>query len=262
VPLVVLLALAPMLADAAWWAPWLLAPGVGLLFYRLTIVMHDCTHGTLFAARRTNRWVGAALGAVTGVDFASFKRQHWKHHRDFGRPGDPQGFQYLDVARMTGRAFLWHLTKPLFGANLRHAFPESVFAPANLVRAARSGELLLVFAAQLALLAVVTGFGRHWQLAVLPYAAAGSFSLFFSQLRGIAEHAVAGDASPAGHVRSHAPHALDALLLVELNFHRHAEHHAQPGIPSFRLQEGPAMQGQSMFGTLRDIHAALRKAHG
>jgi fatty acid desaturase len=100
-PFFALLALAPMLAARSLPAAWLLAPLIGLFVYRMTIVMHDCAHGTLFRSSRLNRWMGQGLGAVTGIRFHSFWIQHWKHHRIFGQPGDPQGFHYLRVPGMS-----------------------------------------------------------------------------------------------------------------------------------------------------------------
>ena len=89
--------------------------------------------------------------------------------------------------------------------------------------AARSGELLPAAAIQLAILGVVTGGGTHPWLAVLPFASAATFGLFFSQLRGIAEHAAEAGGAMAGHVRSHAPHWLDRVLLYDLNFNYHRD---------------------------------------
>jgi fatty acid desaturase len=51
VPLFTLLALAPALAARSVAAAWSLAPLVGLFLYRVTIVMHDCTHGRTYCAK-------------------------------------------------------------------------------------------------------------------------------------------------------------------------------------------------------------------
>ena len=59
--------------------------------YKITILMHDCVHGTLFASRRWNRVVGGLAAALTGVDFRTFARLHARHHRDYGRADDLQG---------------------------------------------------------------------------------------------------------------------------------------------------------------------------
>src|SRR5690348_11890053 len=131
-PLFGLLWLAPFLADVSPYLAWALSPLVGLLFYRITVVMHDCTHHTLFKSRRLNEVMGSLLGAITGVDFRSFSEQHWKHHRSYGLRGDPQGFHYENLNRMTAVEFSWHLVRPLLGWNLRYTLAESVLAPKNL----------------------------------------------------------------------------------------------------------------------------------
>jgi NADH dehydrogenase len=233
VPFFAVLAAAPLLYSCSPAAPWLLAPLIGLFAYRITIVMHDCIHRSLFAAAQRNHRVGTLLGGVTGIDFASFARQHLLHHRLYGRPGDPQGFHYFGLEGATRAAFAWHLLRPLFGWNLRYALAESLLRPRNLAAATRRGELPALAAIQLAILALATGGGAHPELAALPFASAATFGLFFSQLRGIAEHA-AGTGLP-GNVRSHAPHWLDRLLLYDLNFNYHSEHHLYPHHPSRSL---------------------------
>jgi acyl-lipid omega-6 desaturase (Delta-12 desaturase) len=91
-PLFLLLVLAPVLAARSIAAAWSLAPLVGLFLYRITIVMHDCVHRTLFRSPRVNDWVGVLLGAVTGIDLRRFRTLHGKHHRLYGRSEDPRDF--------------------------------------------------------------------------------------------------------------------------------------------------------------------------
>lgn len=243
--------------------PWLLSPAIGLFLYRITIVMHDCTHHTLFVSRKLNTRVGLLLGAMSGIDFHSFCLQHWRHHRLYGRAGDPQGFQYVDLARMTRGELRRHLVRPLLGMNLRDVLAESLLAPRNLARSLRTGEIVVVALVQLAMLSIVTGFGRYPLLALLPFVSGATFALFFSQLRGIAEHGALEGSDP--HiVRSHRSSWLDRVLLYDLNFNYHAEHHAHPQIPSCHL---PAMQRatgaqpapRSMFGTLHAMFEERRR---
>lgn len=266
-PLLGLLWLAPFLADTSRYLPWTLAPLVGLFFYRITVVMHDCTHHTLFKGRRLNEVVGSLLGAVTGVDFRSFSEQHWKHHRLYGLRGDPQGFHYENLNSMTVREFRWHLVKPLLGLNLRYTLAESVLAPKNLARLVRTGEFALVALVQLAFLAIVTGAGRHVALAALPFVSTATFGLFFSQLRGIAEHGVVDRSADPRWVRSHAPNWLDRALLYDVNFNYHREHHEHPETPSCHLptahrETSMPPTSESMFGTLRAMHRGVRRVHG
>jgi len=265
-PLFGLLWLAPVLGDIGPYLPWTLVPVVGLLVYRVTVVMHDCTHRTLFASRRLNEVVGSFLGAISGVDFRSFSDQHWRHHRLYGERGDPQGFHYARLKSMASGEFVWHLVRPLLGWNLRHTLAESVLAPTNLARLVRTGEFALVVSVQLVFVAIVTDFGRHAWLAAFLFVSTATFGLFFSQLRGIAEHGVIDGSVDARCVRSHAPHWLDRVLLYDVNFNYHREHHEHPEIPSCHL---PAMHrgaddtstSESMFGTLRTMYVSTRHAH-
>jgi NADH dehydrogenase len=248
-PLVLLLAAAPPLAGWSALAALLLAPAIGLFAYRITIVMHDCIHRRLFATPRLNERVGTLLGGVTGIDFVSFRRQHLLHHRLYGRPGDPQGFQYLGLGAKSRGAFLWHVMRPLLGANIRYALGSSLLRPRNLLAAAHAGDLPALAAVQLGVLALVTGGGAHPWLALLPFTSAATFGLFFSQVRGIAEH---GSQGTPGTVRSHTPHWLDRLMLYDLNFNYHAEHHFAPHVPSrdLRTMSAAAPENRSMFCTL------------
>ncbi|HXS80612.1 MAG TPA: fatty acid desaturase [Gammaproteobacteria bacterium] len=237
VPLLALYTVAPYLADRSWPLAVALAPLIGLALYRLTMVMHDCGHATLFSSRRTNERVGKLLGFVTGVDFRRFKTLHWEHHKIYGQPGDPQGFHYLGLSRMTRAAFAWHVVKPLLGANLRYAFRESIVHPRNLATAAANGELAVLVLVQAGLALLITGLGRHPWLALLPLASAATFGLFLSQLRGIAEHGVGEPGQAETHVRSHAREPFGSLLLYDVHFNFHEEHHRYPGVPSCHLPE-------------------------
>jgi len=234
-PLFALLALAPVAADRTIAAAWSLAPLVGLFFYKLTIVMHDCVHRTLFCSSRVNDACALLLGAVTGIDVRRFRAQHWKHHRAPGRADDPQGFHYLGVQRMSRAQFAWHLVKPLFGANLRYVLRESMLHPGNLWRATRRGDAILFAAMQILMLWIVTGGGRHLALALLPFVATATFGLFFSQLRGMAEHGTRDAADQAGAVRSHSARMLERVFLYDLHFNYHSAHHRWPQVPSCHL---------------------------
>src|SRR2546428_12074417 len=85
---------------------------------------------------------------------------------------------------------------------------------------------------QLMLLAIVTGGGRYPWLALLPAVSGATFGLFFSQLRGIAEHGTRERAKEAAHVRSHAPHWLDRVFLYDPNLQCPSEHHLNAALPS------------------------------
>jgi fatty acid desaturase len=234
-PLFALLALAPLLAARTISAAWSLAPLVGLFLYKITIVMHDCVHRTLFRSRRVNDWGAVLLGALTGIDVGRFRALHWKHHRTYGRREDPQGFHYLDVQRMSSAQFARHLLKPLCGANLRYVARETLLHPGNLWRAVRRGDAILFATVQVLMFFVITGGGRYLSLAFLPFVSAATFGLFLSQIRGLAEHGSRRAGDQVGVVRSHAASTLERVLLYDLHFNYHSAHHRWPRCPSCHL---------------------------
>jgi fatty acid desaturase len=118
-------------------------------------------------------------------------------------------------------------------------------------------------------LTTVTAAGVYPELALLPLVSGSTFALFVSQLRGIAEHVARDASADARNVRSHASHWLDRIVLYDVNFNYHAEHHLHPEYPSCHL---PAVQralypsrsvAPSMFCTIAAFLAAKRlRAHG
>lgn len=100
---------------------------------------------------------------------------------------------------------------------------------------ALNGDIVALAIVQIAVALLVTGAGRHAWLVVLPFVSAATFGLFLSQLRGIAEHGVGEPNRPEVFVRSHVSEALGALLLYDVHFNFHEEHHRYPGVPSQKL---------------------------
>lgn len=235
-PLGLIYTLAPRLAEESPLLAWSLAPVVGLLIYRLTMIMHDCGHMTLFSSRKANLLIGKYLGGLTGIDFDSFRDRHWEHHKIYGEFGDPQGFHYIGIDVKSRLGFVWHLLRPLLGYNVKYVISESILSPGNLIKSFRNGDIFIIVLLQVLTLSIVTNFGNHIHLAFLPAISAITFGLFFSQIRGIAEHGSRNQSQEPKLVRSHAPEALGRLLLYDVNFNFHKEHHDHPGIPSCNLR--------------------------
>jgi omega-6 fatty acid desaturase (delta-12 desaturase) len=61
-----------------------LAPLAAGFLLRTFILFHDCTHGSLFASRRANRWVGTVLGLLLYTPFESWGHSHAVHHATAG----------------------------------------------------------------------------------------------------------------------------------------------------------------------------------
>lgn len=243
-------------------APWLwlhvspamvlvILPLLGASIYKLTIVMHDCSHFSLFADKELNRKVGEACGLLLGSDFETFRKAHWKHHKEYGSGEDPQGRDYLGLQQASRARLLWHLIRPLFGYNLfklasfQTPDPSSPHKPGSddkkMPAFAGMTRLALIGGIQLVLALLATGFGRVWWLLPLYPAAAASFALFYSQTRGFCEHIAPPGKSGEDYVRSHRTNWLDRLFFYNLNFNYHVEHHHYPQLPSCHL---PTVAGE------------------
>jgi acyl-lipid omega-6 desaturase (Delta-12 desaturase) len=81
-----------LLWTAAWftfslghaWASLLIAiPAAGFLV-RLFMIQHDCGHGTFFAGRLANDWVGRIIGVLTLTPYDCWRRTHAIHHATTG----------------------------------------------------------------------------------------------------------------------------------------------------------------------------------
>ena len=72
-------------------------PAAGL-YVRLFIIQHDCGHGSYFASRSANKWVGACLGLITLFPFGYWKKTHAVHH---GTSGNLDRREFGDVRTWT-----------------------------------------------------------------------------------------------------------------------------------------------------------------
>jgi len=84
VPLAGLWALMWLSLDVGYWLTLLLAVPTALLVVRAFMIQHDCGHGTFFAHRQANDWLGRALGILTFTPYDYWKRNHAIHHATSG----------------------------------------------------------------------------------------------------------------------------------------------------------------------------------
>lgn len=244
-PLLVLVALAPILwSEVSPWGTLLLLPFLGAVAYKLTILMHDCAHYSLFTSRTANRLTGLVTGFVLASDFRTFSANHWAHHNRFGEEDDPQGPDYLGLHGASQREILIHLFRPLVGYNL---FKLGKFAPAppdgepladRTEQGSSGGSWAFLAGTGLTQLVIATAITAGWSyplLALLFPVSAATFGLFYSQVRGFCEHVALEDEDEFGKVRTHLPSAFDRLFFYSLNFNYHVEHHLLPSVPSYQL---------------------------
>lgn len=73
------------------------------LLVRIFILFHDCCHGSFFASRTANAWLGTLAGIVTFTPYKGWRRDHNIHHATVGNL-DRRGFG--DVLTLTVAEYL------------------------------------------------------------------------------------------------------------------------------------------------------------
>ncbi|HEY4193456.1 MAG TPA: fatty acid desaturase [Mesorhizobium sp.] len=66
-----------------WWGLFLIVPAAGFLV-RMFMIQHDCGHGSFFANRHADDWIGRALGVFTMTPYDCWRRAHATHHASAG----------------------------------------------------------------------------------------------------------------------------------------------------------------------------------
>jgi len=217
-----------------WWP--VLLPIQGILLIFLFTALHETIHKTAFRNPRYNEFVAAISGFIVLVPPQWFKLFHFAHHRFTHDPdNDPELAEpkvrtfpgYLGY--MSGLPVWWSLAKGLvvnaFGGN---ADPFVGEADRGVVRReARKFFSLYIFAAAASLVMESEVLVWGWLVPVLigqPF------------LRGylLAEHT--GCAHVADMlVNSRTTMTNSVVRFITWNMPFHAEHHALPAVPFFRL---------------------------
>jgi acyl-lipid omega-6 desaturase (Delta-12 desaturase) len=83
-----------------------LAVPTGALLVRVFIVQHDCGHGSFFASRHANAWVGRICSLITLTPFANWARQHSLHHADWNNLDRTGGGSDIYSACLTVEEYL------------------------------------------------------------------------------------------------------------------------------------------------------------
>jgi omega-6 fatty acid desaturase (delta-12 desaturase) len=247
--------------KAGWNYGWTLALAVptAAFYVRLFILQHDCGHGSLFANRHANRWVGAMLGLLTLFPFAYWKKTHDLHHATSGNLdkrllGD---IRTLTVAEYRSGSF-WRrlgyrlyrsmpvmlLIGPIYQFVAKHRLPVGM--PLRWKREWRSVGLN-----NLALLAVASALGLWlgWpvllavQLPIVALAGAAGVWLFYVQHNfdgGYWTRRDDWDPYQAAVIGSSFYDLPPVLRWFTANIGYHHIHHLSPRIPNYRLRAAHA----------------------
>ena len=103
VPYFLLLGLMVWSLDISYWLTLLLAIPTAGFMVRIFIIFHDCGHGSFFASRRANDWVGRITGVITFTPYYRWRHAHAVHH---ATAGDLDRREAGDVWTMTVKEYL------------------------------------------------------------------------------------------------------------------------------------------------------------
>lgn len=265
-PFFVLIGSAPYLWDAV--SPWTCLPIaflLGVYGYKISFIMHDCSHDSLFRSRSQNRRVGVFCGWLVAAEYLEYKRVHRNHHRFNGTEGDPQIDEVAGFHGASKGRIIWHLTSALVGQRVLGylaGYQTRSSWGQNSRPKLDPAWLAATAATQLAVAALASGFGQViWLIALYP-ASAATFALFFARLRTFAEHIEPDSLEITDFTRTHRPTWLDAFLLYDAHFNYHLEHHLFPHMPSRHLPKLHAAHAETMHSELTLANSFFETALG
>lgn len=260
----------PALAVSAWLVVPLALLGGGLLV-RTFIILHDCGHGSFFAARAANDLWGCLCGVLTFTPYYQWRGEHAVHH---GTAGDLDKRGTGDVWTMTVNEYLSASRRRRLAYRLARnplvlfiLSPLVVFVILQRIPDAKSGVrerhsvwwmnavLLLVGAA----LSLAMGFWTYvaFQFAVLAVAASAGVWLFYVQHQfedAYWERGSKWDYRVAALKGSSYYKLPKILQWFSGNIGFHHIHHLGPQIPNYNLERCHATE--PMFSSIRPLTLA------
>ncbi|MCO6177101.1 fatty acid desaturase [Ciceribacter sp. RN22] len=223
---------------------------------RLFMIQHDCGHGSFFARRGIDDWVGRLLGVLTLTPYDYWRRAHAAHHASAGNL-DERGVgdittltvaEYRSLSRMGRLGYnLYRHPLVMFGIGPAWLFLFKQRLPFGMMR---SGALPWVSTmATNAAIAVLAGV-LVWLIGIGPFVAihlpivllagAAGVWLFYVQHQFETTHWAKGDdwhfPEAALHGASHYDLPL-VLRWITGNIGIHHVHHLSSRIPYYRLPE-------------------------
>jgi len=234
---------------------------LGTYGYKISFIMHDCSHDSLFRTRVLNDRVGIVCGWLVGADYFQFKRVHRDHHEYNLTRRDPQFEEAGGLQLASRKNLVWHLSKALIGGRIGgylsgyHGSVTEQIGPARPIF-----WMFPVVAIQAVIALFASGFGKLPVLALVYPLSAATIALFLARFRTFAEHVEPAGCALPDFVRTHSPNWVDQLFLYDAHFNYHFEHHLFPAIASCHLKSihqvyaelihGNVSLGHSMFLTV------------
>ncbi len=220
------------------------------------IILHDCSHDSVFTSRGVNRLVGNWLGAYPIFhDVDKYRPYHTQHHINTGLDDDPD--VPLTVGYPTTRASMMRkFARDLFGMSGFKSFLGVIFMQMGFLKYALNGkadrvslkdkslgDIILTavknlagpVAANLLLFLILYITGKPW-LYLLWIGAMLTTYNFCIRVRSMAEHSMVDNFhNPHKNTRTTYASFIERMLFAPHHVNYHSEHHLCMGAPSYNL---------------------------
>lgn len=216
---------------------------LGAQIYKVTIIFHDLAHFTLFSSKKISLAYIRICEALLGVSFSTYRKLHLHHHRWCGTDKDTEEGVYRELQGKNSLAVVWFLTEPLFGITYfknffggRIKIDQSMLKP-DKYTASKGMRIFNIILVQGLLFVFASHFFQNIYYVVVYPLSAMTFALFFSRIRGVAEHVPITEKLEPGKcfLRTHYFNPFDFLFFYCLNMNYHYEHHTYPQVPAANL---------------------------
>ncbi|MES2621220.1 MAG: fatty acid desaturase family protein [Bacteroidota bacterium] len=220
------------------------------------IILHDCSHDSLFTSRKVNRFVGNWFGAYPILhDVDKYRPYHLQHHLNTGLNEDPD----LSLTKgypTTAISMVRKFTRDLAGVSGFKANFAVVLMQVGVLRYALNGtaewlsrrgknffyylkngavNLAGPLAGNLILFLTLYALGQPWLYLLWIGAMFTTFS-FSLRVRSMAEHSMVDDrTNPQKNTRTTYANFFERILFAPHHVNYHSEHHLCMGAPCYNL---------------------------
>lgn len=219
------------------------------------IIMHDCSHRSLFKNKKLNKLLGNWLGAYPiWQNVEQYRPYHLLHHRSSGTSEDPDLKLALNYPT-TLKSFLRKLRRDLTGVSGVKGFYAILMMHLGYIKYNLAGAIektptsrsplkiireripLLIgpitFHSIFGILLVSMGFWYVYAVWWVAYLTTYQFSI---RIRSMSEHSMTPDlTNPQLNVRTTKANFIEKMLFAPLNVNYHAEHHLLMNVPAYHL---------------------------
>ncbi len=259
---------------AHWPNPVTIIGGLVLLAGRqlgLSVLMHECGHGTLFRTRWLNEWVGQWLCALPVMnDLPTYASGHLQHHRLAGTRDDPDlpNYRAYPVPRASFRRKVLRDLSGQTGIKILVYLFRGQASAMSRERHHRSSTLAKQLVVQLLLFSILALLGVGW-IYLLWLGAYLTVFMLVIRIRQVAEHAAVPDLynpDPRLNTRTVDAPWWQRLVFAPNGVNYHLEHHFMASVPCYRLaglhrhlRGSGALDGVPVFNGYGDVlrHAVV-----